>query len=60
MFICLCNALKDSEMCGVIASGANCVSDVYKSLGCQPQCGQCVPYVREQLSQQKTALQGAA
>jgi len=51
----MCNALKDSQMCGAIAGGANCVSEVYKSLGCQPQCGKCVPYVREQLAQRPGA-----
>jgi bacterioferritin-associated ferredoxin len=60
MFICLCNALKDSQMCGAIADGAQCVSEVYKSLGCQPKCGKCVPYVREQLSQFSASAQSVA
>lgn len=60
MFVCLCNGLKDSQMCGAIDGGANCVSAVYKSLGCQPQCGKCVPFVREQLAQRPgAASQGA-
>jgi bacterioferritin-associated ferredoxin len=25
---------------------------VYRSLGCEPQCGKCVPYVRQMLRQQ--------
>lgn len=49
MYICICNALKEQEMAGAFRSGATCVSQVYKSLGCQPVCGKCVPYVRENL-----------
>lgn len=49
MYVCLCNALKEQEMCGVIRDGASCVSEVYQSLGCKPVCGKCVPYVREEL-----------
>lgn len=36
-------------MTAAIESGAQCVSEVYKHHGCAPQCGKCVPYVRESL-----------
>lgn len=49
MYICLCNSLRDKDMAAAIESGAQCVSDVYKHHGCAPQCGKCVPYVREAL-----------
>lgn len=51
MYICLCNALKEKEMAGAVARGANCVSQLYQSFGCKPVCGKCVPYVRENLLQ---------
>lgn len=49
MYFCLCNCLKDKDMTAAIEGGAQCVSDVYKHNGCTPQCGKCVPYVRELL-----------
>lgn len=49
MFVCICNALKEKEMTGAIQGGASCALDVYKSLGCQPVCGRCVPYVEQEL-----------
>ena len=49
MFVCICNALKEQEMAGAVQQGASCALDVYKSLGCQPVCGRCVPYVEEEI-----------
>jgi bacterioferritin-associated ferredoxin len=49
MFVCICNALKEKEMTCAIQQGACSALDVYESLGCQPKCGRCVPYVEEQL-----------
>ena len=49
MYFCLCNALKEKDVGCAIAEGARCVSDVYKAFGCQPQCGKCVPELRQQL-----------
>lgn len=49
MYFCLCNALKDKDMKNAIEQGAQCVSEVYNYHGCKPQCGKCVPYLREML-----------
>lgn len=49
MYVCLCNNLKDRDMHSAIAGGASSVSEVYKHHGCTPQCGKCVPFVRESL-----------
>jgi bacterioferritin-associated ferredoxin len=32
-----------------VDDGACCVSQLYQALGCRPQCGKCVGYVRENL-----------
>lgn len=49
MYVCLCNCLKDKDMASAIEKGAKRASDIYKHHGCKPQCGKCVPYVRESL-----------
>lgn len=47
MYVCLCNSLKDKDIQAAIDGGAKCAKDVYKQLGCQPECCKCVPYVQQ-------------
>ena len=49
MYICLCNALTESDMHPHTAGGDCSVSMVYRACGCQPKCGKCVPFVRRML-----------
>lgn len=48
MYICLCNALTDRDVRNSCEGGCS-VAMVYRSLGCEPQCGKCVPFVRQML-----------
>ena len=50
MYICLCNGLTDRDV-RASCEGECSVSMVYRSLGCAPQCGKCVPFVRQMLRQ---------
>jgi len=47
MYICLCNGFTDKQVRSVGCTGDCTVSGVYRSLGCAPQCGKCVPMVRD-------------
>ena len=49
MYVCLCNALTDRDLRPHTAAGTSSVSMVYRACGCQPQCGKCVPFVRQML-----------
>ena len=51
MYICLCNALTDRDVRAHSADGGCSVAMVYRALGCEPQCGKCVPFVRQMLRQ---------
>ena len=51
MYVCLCNALTDRDLHPHTAAGDCSVSMVYRACGCQPQCGKCVPFVRQMLRQ---------
>jgi bacterioferritin-associated ferredoxin len=51
MYVCLCNALTDRDVAAPMAGGNCSVSMVYRACGCQPQCGKCVPFVRQMLRQ---------
>jgi bacterioferritin-associated ferredoxin len=50
MYICLCNQLKDSHV-SAAASEAASVCEIFARLGCKPECGQCVPYIKECLGE---------
>ncbi len=50
MYICLCNAVTDRAIRHAASTPGRSVSDVYRALGCAPQCGKCVPVVRDMLS----------
>jgi bacterioferritin-associated ferredoxin len=54
MYICLCNALTDRDVRAHSDSGCS-VSMVYRALGCEPQCGKCVPLVCQMLRQENAA-----
>ena len=49
MFICICNGFTDRQIKGAVREGtAHSVSDVYRCMGCKPQCGRCAPPVRKE------------
>ena len=56
MYICLCNALTDRDVRSSCDSSCS-VSMVYRSLGCEPQCGKCVPFVRQMLREETSAVE---
>jgi bacterioferritin-associated ferredoxin len=49
MYVCVCNALSDRDLLPHTAAGGLSVSMVYRACGCQPQCGKCVPFVRQMM-----------
>jgi bacterioferritin-associated ferredoxin len=54
MYVCLCNAFTDRDV-RVHSNGGCSVAMVYRALGCEPQCGKCVPYIRQMLRQETAA-----
>jgi len=51
MYVCLCNAITDRDVRRHSVEEGCSVSMVYRALGCEPQCGKCVPFVRQMLRQ---------
>lgn len=47
MHVCICNALSDRRIRQEIAAGARSAGEVYGRCGVVPQCGKCVPHVRD-------------
>ena len=55
MYICLCNGFTDGKV-PLVARNRECsVSEVYRALGCKPQCGKCVPFVRDLIRAEASA-----
>ncbi|HEY5712443.1 MAG TPA: (2Fe-2S)-binding protein [Allosphingosinicella sp.] len=47
MVVCICNALKETDVRKAAREGASCPSSAYASLGRKPRCGQCFSFARE-------------
>jgi bacterioferritin-associated ferredoxin len=64
MYVCNCNGLRESCVENAVACGARTAGAVYKAHGCNPQCGKCVPemrqLVKELRSNGSSTLAGAA
>jgi len=44
LFICVCNGLRDKDVIKAArACQSRCPRQAYENLGCEPQCGQCLP-----------------
>ncbi len=53
MYICLCNGITDRDIRRVADAADGSVAQVYRALGCAPQCGKCVPVVKAMLSERR-------
>ncbi|MGE0094058.1 MAG: bacterioferritin-associated ferredoxin [Alphaproteobacteria bacterium] len=51
MYVCLCNAFTDVQVRGAVAGGCRSVSQIYDALGAKPECGRCIPMLREMVAQ---------
>jgi bacterioferritin-associated ferredoxin len=47
MVVCVCNAIRESDVREAARQGATSACQAYRALGLQPKCGQCVPFARE-------------
>ncbi len=55
MVVCVCNALKERDVREAARGGANSACQAYRALGCQAKCGQCVPFARAIIDQERAA-----
>lgn len=50
MIVCSCNVLSDKQVKALLATGAagpRTPAQVYRCLGCSPQCGRCAATIRD-------------
>ena len=55
MVVCVCNAIRESQVREAARCGAMTACQVYASLGCQPKCGQCSVAARAIISEERDA-----
>lgn len=46
MYVCVCNAIKDSELRDIARRGVRSADYAYEALGCEPHCATCIEYVQ--------------
>jgi bacterioferritin-associated ferredoxin len=46
MIVCVCNAIRESDVRQAARAGASCPRSAYASAGRQIRCGQCLPFAR--------------
>lgn len=59
MYVCICNALTESQVEEALSSGPTSVSEVYEVLGCKPQCGGCCKEIKSRLRRAEKVASGA-
>jgi bacterioferritin-associated ferredoxin len=55
MIVCVCNALRESDVRRAARDGAACPTSAYRCFGAKPRCGQCFPFAREVIAAELAA-----
>ncbi len=54
LYVCLCNAIRCSDVRSAAGAGVSTPGGVYRHLGCRPQCGRCRNTIVDLLSASAT------
>lgn len=49
MYVCICNALRETDVRRAIDEGAGCAARVFAANGCRTRCGSCVDHVKDMI-----------
>jgi bacterioferritin-associated ferredoxin len=55
MVVCVCNAIREREVRTAAREGAISACQAYRALGLSPKCGQCVPFARAIIAEERAA-----
>jgi bacterioferritin-associated ferredoxin len=55
MIVCVCNAIRESEVRQAALEGASCPSSAYGRFGRKPRCGQCFSFARQVIASAQAA-----
>jgi len=55
MVVCVCNAVRETQVREAARAGCMTACQAYKSLGLQPKCGQCAVVARSIIDLERAA-----
>ena len=55
MIVCICNAIRESDVRQAARAGASCPTAAYRARGAKPRCGQCFAFAREIIASELAA-----
>jgi bacterioferritin-associated ferredoxin len=55
MIVCVCNAIRESDVRQAARDGASCPGSAYRRFGRKPRCGQCLPFAREVIAAERAS-----
>ena len=47
MFVCVCNAISDTQVKDLARSGVHSAAGTYAALGCEPRCATCTDFIQK-------------
>lgn len=56
MIVCVCNAIREDELRAAARQGTPCPRTAYRSLGCDVQCGTCLPCAKEVIDEERAGM----
>ena len=55
MIVCVCNAIRESDLREAARGGASCPASAYRACGRKARCGMCFPFAREIIAAERGA-----
>lgn len=56
MIVCVCNAIRETDVRQAARNGACCPTTAYRACGRKPRCGQCFSYAREVIAAERGTI----
>lgn len=60
MYVCICNAIKETELRSLALGSTGSAEDLYMCLGRTPQCRQCLDEAEEIVTEARISYEGSA
>ena len=60
MYVCICHGFTEKKVKQALDKGVCTAAGFFNCMGCRPQCGKCVPYVRQMAAEHRAANACAA
>ena len=55
MIVCVCNAIRETQVRQAARNGASCPTSAYRCYGAKPRCGQCFTFAKDIIAAERAA-----